>query len=143
MALFAALQAGCNMDSEHPGVTSDIEEAAIRVYPSVPTPEESVELAQQGKPLMRRFVCESCHSLTDERSGLLGPPLGGVAERVLARHDHDDLEARRWLVKHIRNPQAYPSPYRDDPAYRSHMPANHRISNDDMRALVEHLWLLR
>lgn len=143
-ALLATLAAGCNFDAEHPGVTSDIEEAATIIYPEVPGVDETVELSRQGQPLFRRFVCESCHSISDERSGLLGPPLGGIAERVLARHEHDDLEARRWLVMHIRDPQAYPSPYKQDPDYRgAHMPPNHRISNSDMKALVEYLWLLR
>jgi cytochrome c2 len=110
----------------------------------VPSAEETLKLEPTGKSLFVRAGCAACHSITKERAGLVGPPLGGLADRVLARHDNDDLEARRWLVKHIRDPITYPSPYKSEPAYKNtHMPPQHGITDEDLRALIEYLWMLR
>jgi cytochrome c551/c552 len=133
----------CNLDAENPGVTRDVEQAALNAYPELPSAEETVALAQAGAPMFQRFGCASCHAISDSRSGLLGPPLGGIAARVLERHEYDELESRRWLARHIRDPRLSPSPYKDEPAYRgAHMPTHPRLSDADLKALVEYLWLL-
>ncbi len=139
----ATVATSCNWDTNTPGVTRNAKLSAENAYPEVPPPQETLQLADRGKPMFQRFACASCHSTSADRSGLLGPPLGGVATRVLDRMDHDELAARRWMVMHIKDPIKYPSPFKQDPDYRgAHMPPNPRISDDDMRALVEYLWLL-
>ncbi|MCC7509630.1 MAG: cytochrome c [Planctomycetes bacterium] len=138
------LLAGCGPPGNIPGVTANTEMAAEAAFPAGPAAEDSLALSDKGKPMFQRFGCAACHSITAERSGLMGPPLGGLSDRVLSRHEYDDLQARRWLVKHIRDPQTFPSPYKQEPEYaRTHMPPNPRISDEDMRALVEYLWMLR
>lgn len=147
MALLAGLAVcllACMPPSNQPGITRDANAAAGAIYPESPAAEQTLELSQKGKPMFQRFGCAACHSVTTERQGLMGPPLAGVSDRVLARHEYNDLEARRWLVKHIRDPQGHPSPFKEDPAYKNtHMPPNTGIRDEDLRALVEYLWLLR
>ncbi|MBX3458753.1 MAG: cytochrome c [Planctomycetes bacterium] len=138
------LAASCMPPANTPGTTRNANAAALAVYPQAPAAEEALELSRQGKPLFQRFGCAACHSVTQERQGLMGPPLAGVSDRVLARHEYNELEARRWLVKHIRDPQGFPSPFKDEAAYKNtHMPPNSGIRDEDLRALVEYLWLLR
>jgi cytochrome c2 len=143
-AASVAFIAACNWNANTPGISATPEAAADVAYPDVPSAETSLELQDKGRRIFDASGCLSCHSKTEERNGLMGPPLGGVADRVLARHDHDALKARRWLVMHIRDPFKYPSPFKDDPAFKgTHMPPTSRVTDADMRALVEYLWLLR
>jgi hypothetical protein len=62
---------------------------------------------------------------------------------VLARHDNDSLQARRWLVKHIKDAPRFPGEFAGHPDYPGVMTPNPRISDEDLRALVEYLWTLR
>jgi cytochrome c551/c552 len=134
----------CNWNANTPGISATPEAAAEAAYAAVPSPEISLELQDRGKRIFDASGCLSCHSKTTDRNGLMGPPLGGIADRVLARHDNDTLKARRWLVMHIRDPFKYPSPFKDDPDFKGmHMPPTSRVTDTDMRALVEYLWLLR
>ncbi len=134
----------CNWNANTPGISATPEAAAEVAYAEVPSPETTLELQDKGRRIFDASGCLSCHSKTADRNGLMGPPLGGVADRVLARHDHDALKARRWLVMHIRDPHKYPSPFRDDPDFKGmHMPPTSRVTDADMQALVEYLWLLR
>ena len=123
---------------------AEVEQAAERIYAEVPDAATSSERAEYGEEFFRRAGCESCHSAREDRLGLMGPPLGGVARRVMERHENDELESRRWLIKHIKSPQLYPSPYAEDQEYHGmQMPAYAKFNDDDMRALVEFLWSLR
>lgn len=142
----ALLTAACGAwaSGNTPGVTKDPELAAKAAFPDVPEGQEAVELRLKGKKLFTRFTCATCHSTTNERMGLMGPPLAGVSERHLAANDGDELKTRRWFVKHIKDPMAFPGLQHDKPEYeRTHMPPNPRISDEDLRALVEFLWRLR
>jgi mono/diheme cytochrome c family protein len=142
-ALFA-LAACAPPEGGWPGVTEDPRQAALTIYPELPPTQEILELREQGSRLFPRFGCAACHSPDDERRGLLGPPLGGVLERNLPRWEYSDLETRRWMVRHIRNPQEFPGVMAEHPDYaRLHMPPHSRISDADMKALVEYLASLR
>ena len=136
--------AGCLDSGNVAGVSPDAESAAASAYPELPSASDAMKLKEDGSKLFRGLGCQSCHSMTPERSGLMGPPLGGVSDRVLTRQDNDPLKARRWIVMHIKDPVMHPSPYAKDDAYRgTHMPPNPRLPDADLRALVEFLWTLR
>lgn len=121
-----------------------LEATATRIYAEVPDTSDSVELIEPGQKFFRQAGCESCHSTRGDQMGLMGPPLAGVSKRVLDRHNNDPLESRRWLIKHIKSPHLYPSPYTEDENYRgAQMPAYNQFRDEDMRALVEFLWSLR
>jgi cytochrome c551/c552 len=138
--LVACGEPGGNAESRR----GEIDAAATRIYAGVPPAGETAELIERGGKLFRTGGCESCHSTRIDRMGLVGPPLGRVSDRVLDRHDNDALEARRWLVRHIKAPQLYPSPYLEDEAYTgAHMPPYNHFRDEDMRALVEFLWSLK
>lgn len=142
--LLALLCAGCMDSTNVPGVTADPEQSAANAFPDIPSSTEAMQLVEAGRKAFRGLGCESCHSITADRSGLMGPPLGGISDRVLARQDHDPLKARRWLVMHIKDPAKYPGAHVGDDAYRgTHMPPNPRVPDHDLRALVEFLWTLR
>jgi hypothetical protein len=64
-------------------------------------------------------------------------------QRALEQHDHDALEARRWLVKHIKDPARYPGQFAGHPDYPGFMVPNPRLTDEDLAALVEYLWTLR
>ncbi|MCB9894552.1 MAG: cytochrome c [Planctomycetes bacterium] len=136
--------AGCLDSGNIPGVTTDPEAAAKAAFPELPPAAEATQLKDRGSKMFNGLGCQSCHSTTHERNGLMGPPLGGVSDRVLERKDHDPLKARRWLVMHIKDPLMYPSPFADQADYKgTHMPPNPRVTDEDLRALVEFLWALR
>lgn len=142
-ALFALLLMLAACGEGAPRLSPDTEAMALAAYPAIPAAEDSLALREAGERNFRNFGCAACHSTKRERQGLLGPPLGGTAERVLPRHNNDALESRRWLARHIHDPQKYPGPFKEDPAYRGgFMPANPRIDAQPMRELVEYLWLL-
>ncbi|MBZ0136244.1 MAG: cytochrome c [Planctomycetes bacterium] len=123
---------------------AELEQAGMRIYAALPEDSAKAALIEQGQKMYRTAGCESCHSTRQDRLGLQGPPLGGVSKRVMARQDDDALEARRWLVKHIKSPRLYPSPYKDDEAYHgTFMTPYNQFRDEDMRALVEFLWSLR
>lgn len=136
---------GCSSwyDGNREGVTRSPEKAAEAAFPDVPASGEAQELIRQGERVFRTGACASCHSTTTERSGLQGPPLGGVADRHLPLNDNDPLETRRWMVKHIKEPQDFPGAFHDSPDYPNIMPANRHLTNEDLRALVEYLWSLK
>jgi hypothetical protein len=143
-ALMCAALAACGWESaSDKGITFDIEKAALNAYPELPTPEETLEAQERGRRNFMAAGCAACHSTTRERGVPPGPPLGGTAERLIPQHDGDDLAARRWLFKHIRDPQRYPGEYQTDPDYRHviMMPHN-RIPDKDLRDIVEFIWLL-
>lgn len=135
---------GCGPAAGNSSVQRDeINQAAERIYPDVPGTEESSELIERGEKFFRQSGCESCHSTRDARMGLMGPPLGGVGTRVRQRQEGSELEARRWLIRHIKSPQLFPSPYTQDEQYSgTHMPPYNHFRDEDMRALVEFLWSL-
>ena len=138
------LAAACLDSGNIPGVTADPDASAKVAFPEVPAAGDAMKLKERGSKLFQGLGCQSCHSTTDDRSGLMGPPLGGVSDRVLERNDHDPLKARRWLVMHVKDPLMHPSPFADQPEYRgTHMPPNPRVTDEDLRALVEFLWTLR
>lgn len=119
------------------------EQSARTVYPELPPAEQTSRLQEAGRHNFRSQSCEMCHSITRERKGLLGPPLGGTSERVLERHGGDALQARRWLVKHIRDPYRFPGPHAGSSEYRgASMPPNTTLPDEQMKALVEYLWHL-
>jgi len=119
------------------------EASALAAYPELPKPGDVPALQAAGKPIFKAAGCETCHSSSHDRNGLMGPPLGGVAETVLAQHKGDPLEARRWMVKHIRDPQRFPGQHAGTDDYRgSAMPPNGMLKDADLRALVEFLWHL-
>jgi mono/diheme cytochrome c family protein len=134
----------CNFgsDGNRPGITSDPEKAAIAIYPEIPSAEESLRLIEDGKKYFTAFSCAGCHSTTNDRAGLQGPPLGGTPVRYTQKNDDDELEARRWLVKHIKSPQDYPGIYFNTEEYPNFMPPNQNISDADLKSLVEFLWSL-
>ncbi len=136
---------GCSSwyDSNRPGVTKDPEKAAENSFPDVPDSDEARKLIEQGERIFRTAACASCHSTTSERMGLQGPPLGGVADRHLPENDNDPLETRRWMVKHIKEPQEYPGAFHDSREYPNIMPPGRHLADEDLRALVEYLWSLR
>ena len=143
MMLSALLLTGCPPAGNQPGVTSDPEQSALNAYPDIPDSSQAMADAERGGKLFRQFTCLSCHSTDGERRNLAGPPLGGVSDRTLARNNNNSLEARRWLVKHIKDPGRDPGEYAghaDDPNF---MTPNPRITDEDLRALVEYLWSLR
>lgn len=140
---FLVSACGAWTSANTPGVTKDPEESAEQAFPDIPDGQQAVDLRLKGEKLFMRFGCGSCHSVTDERQGLMGPPLAGVADRHLPEHDNNALEARRWLVKHVKDPISFPGLYHDKPEYKgAHMPPNPRISDEDLRALVEFMWHL-
>ena len=143
--LICLAMAGCGPAGGNESVQRDeIEQAATRIYAAVPAEEDQPGLIQTGQKFFRRAGCESCHSVREDRMGLMGPPLGGLPKRLLERHSDDELESRRWLIKHIKSPHLYPSPYVDDEQYEGmQMPAYAKFNDEDMRALVEFLWSLR
>jgi mono/diheme cytochrome c family protein len=145
LILFALLSSGCGgWDANTPGVTKDPEQSAKEAFPDIPDGQQAADMRIEGEKLFKRFGCGTCHSTGEERNGLMGPPLAGVGDRHLPENDNDPLETRRWLVKHIKDPIAFPGMYHDKPEYKgTHMPPNPRISDEDLAALVEFLWHLR
>ncbi|MCA8910363.1 MAG: cytochrome c [Planctomycetes bacterium] len=142
--LSALLLAACTDNANIPGVTQDPEASAKAAYPDVPPAEEANELIDRGQKLFKGLTCEQCHSTGPDRSGLAGPPLGGYADRALEHQDHDPLKARRWTVKHIKDPRKYPGSFAGTDEYRgTFMTPFNRITDDDLRALVEYLFSLR
>lgn len=140
----AAIVAGCGAGNSDPEAARRyIEQKAAETYPGTPDSQDIPALRDRGKGVFRAAGCEMCHSATAQRNGLAGPPLGGISERMLARHNQDGLEGRRWLFKHIRDPQRFPGPYADSDEYRgAFMPPNGTLKDDDLRALIEFLWHL-
>lgn len=121
----------------------NVEAFAQKTYPGLPTPDEIQKLIGHGQHAFKASSCEMCHSTTTDRKGLAGPALGGVSARVLERHKGDPLEARRWLAKHVRDPQVFPGPNAGADEYRGlAMPPNAMLREEQMRALVEYLWSL-
>ena len=142
--VFLCLLAGCLENSNVPGVTRDPEESAKTAYPDLPDSSQAVELIERGEKLFRGLTCEQCHSTGSERNGLMGPPLGGLSDRIIEQEDNDPLEARRWTLKHIKDPAKYPSKFAGQDDYRgAHMTPFPRITDEDLRALVEYLFSLR
>jgi cytochrome c2 len=141
--LLLFLLAGCPISTNQPGVTADAEQAALNAYPDIPDSSQAMADSERGSKLFRQFTCHSCHSTDDERRNLAGPPLGGVSDRVLERQNNNSLEARRWLVKHIKDPAKYPGEFAGHTDYPNFMTPNPRITDEDLRALVEYLWSLR
>jgi mono/diheme cytochrome c family protein len=139
----ALVVAGCPDYSNQPGLTADPEQAALNAYPDIPAGEQAMQDAERGAKLFKQATCISCHSTEGDRRNLAGPPLGGVSDRVLARHDNDALKARRWLVKHIKDAPSYPGEFAGHPDYPNFMTPNPRLTDEDLRALVEYLWTLR
>ncbi|MDC1142145.1 cytochrome c [Planctomycetota bacterium] len=133
---------GFGAGGNQPGITSDPDKAALAIYPSAPTAEETLALKEEGKDFFTAFGCASCHSTTGERASLQGPPLAGTANRYTQRNDGDELEARRWMVKHIKQPQDFPGVFFNTEEYPNFMPPNRNITDADMKALVEFLWSL-
>lgn len=123
--------------------TRYIEQAAATSLAAVPGAEESASLRETGRNVFRGSGCEMCHSITRQRNGMAGPPLGGISERMLERYSNDALEGRRWLFKHIRDPRRFEGPFANSPDYRgAFMPPNGQIKDEELRALVEFLWHL-
>lgn len=144
LVLVTALAACGPMGGNSATQKDELEKAAVRIYAEVPDSAKSAELVERGQKFFRQAGCESCHSTRLDRMGLMGPPLGGVSQRVLDRHSNDQLEGRRWLVKHIKSPELYPSPFTEEQEYEGmQMPAYAKFNDEDMRALVEFLWTLR
>lgn len=136
--------AGCMGDSNVPGLTKDPEAAAEAAFPALPDGNEGPELIERGYKMFKGLGCEQCHSTNTARKGLQGPPLGGLSDRVIDNHDGDPLQARRWTVRHIKDPQQYPGDYAGHEDYKgSFMTPYNRVADDDMRALVEYLFSLR
>jgi hypothetical protein len=143
-ALLCGILVGCGWESaSDKGITFDIEEAVMNAYPERPTVQETLDAQESGRRNFMAAGCAACHSTTRDRGVLIGPPLGGTAERLLPQHGGDDLEARRWIFKHIRDPQRYPGEYQTDPAYRGAIMLPHnRIPDRDLRDIVEFIWML-
>jgi cytochrome c5 len=134
----------CGCPEPNPNAARDsVDTLALQAYPAVPAVADIPALRDAGRRIFVGSSCEMCHSTTPERKGLAGPPLGGVSTRVLERFKGDPLEGRRWLVKHIRDPHVYPSPFAGTDDYRgAAMPPNGRLQEQHMRELVEYLWSL-
>jgi cytochrome c5 len=142
LALLALFACAC-FESNPNAARDSAESLAKAAYPAVPDVNEIPALRTTGQRMFGASSCEMCHSTTRERKGLAGPPLGGISGRVLERFKGDPLESRRWLVKHIRDPHAFPSPFAGSEDYRNAaMPPNGRLREKDMQALVEYLWSL-
>jgi cytochrome c2 len=117
---------------------------AEQVYAKLPEAAEATKLAEHGEKLFNSQACGSCHATATARGGLMGPPLGGVGAAVTARHQGDELAARRWMYKHIRDPQKWPGPHHGSDEYKgSAMPCYRGLQDQDVSALVEFLWTLR
>lgn len=122
----------------------DWAQKAEQVYPKLPEPEAAAKLAEHGGKLFNAQACGSCHATGTARGGLMGPPLGGVGPATAARHGGDELAARRWMYKHIRDPLAWPGPLHGTDEYKaSAMPGYRGLQDQDVSALVEFLWTLR
>lgn len=143
IVFFAGL-AGCGGSNADPKATERyIEKQALEAYPTVPSAAEIPALRDKGRDIFKAAGCELCHSTLRERQGMRGPPLGGISERMLERHNKDALAGRRWMYKHIRDPQRFAGPHAGSPEYTgAFMPPNGRLNDDEMRALVEFLWHL-
>lgn len=141
LLLLAACGGGANAD---PRATEKyIEQQASSAYAALPDAAEIPALRDKGRDIFKAAGCELCHSTLRQRQGMTGPPLGGISEQMLDRHKKDALEGRRWLFKHIRDPQRFPGPHAGADDYRgAFMPPNNRLNNDEMRALIEFLWHL-
>jgi cytochrome c551/c552 len=143
LALAAAACGGGGSNRDPQAMTRHIEEQSRAAYPALPGADESATLRERGRGIFKAAGCELCHSTSRERKGMSGPPLGGLAEVMPGRHDNDALEARRWLYRHIRDPQRFAGPHAGTPEYRgAFMPPNTRLNDDEMRALIEFLWHL-
>jgi len=119
------------------------EKQAVEAYPAVPSAADGAKMRDQGQPIFRAAGCEVCHSTARDRKGMTGPPLGGISERMLAEHNNDPLEGRRWLYKHIRDPGRFPGQHAGKSEYSgAFMPPNDRLKDDELRALIEFLWHL-
>ncbi len=115
-----------------------------QVYTKLPDATEATKLAEHGEKLFNSQACGSCHATGAARGGLMGPPLGGVGAAVTSRHAGDELAARRWMYKHIRDPQKWPGPHHGSDEYKSSaMPSYRGLQDQDVSALVEFLWTLR
>jgi len=144
VAVILALAAACACAERNPNAARDAaERMALRAYPELPAVADVPALREAGRTHFRSQACEMCHSTSAERKGLAGPPMGGLAVRVLERHGGDALEGRRWLVKHIRDPHVFPSPHAGTAEYRgAAMPPNGRLQEKQLREIVEYLWSL-
>lgn len=139
--LCAACSGNSNANTNKP---AGGDEGAAMAIAALPTQAEQGPLAAQGSEVFKKYACGTCHSRSLQREGLGGPPLGGAATRHLTRQSGDELAARRWFYAHIRNPNGHPGTYHYDGAYAAvKMPAYEQISNEEMRALVEHLMTMR
>jgi cytochrome c2 len=144
LILSTLLVAACTDNANTPGVTKDPEASAKAAYPKVPDASKAGELIDRGQKLFKSLTCQQCHSTGPERSGLSGPPLGGYADRALQKQDSDPLKARRWTVKHIKDPRKYPGQFAGTDEYKgTFMTPFNRITDEDLRALVEYLFSLR
>jgi len=120
------------------------DEGAAKAISALPSAEDQKTLAHAGADVFKLYGCAACHSRTNERQGLSGPPLGRTAERHLTRQKNDELAARRWFFAHIRNPDGHPGLYHDDGAYSgTKMPSFAQLPDNEMRALIEYLMTMR
>ncbi len=90
--------------------------------------------AQNGKLLLRQFGCSACHEIPGVAGGRgkVGPPLGGVAERVYIAGVLPNTPER--MASFIRHPQAA------DP--RSAMP-DMGVNEEHARDMVAYLYGLK
>jgi cytochrome c2 len=137
----AACGGNVNMPQNRP---ASGDEGAAKAIAELPSADDQKRLAQTGAEVFKKFGCGNCHSRTNERQGLSGPPLGKTAERHLTRQKSDELATRRWFYSHIRNPIGHPGLYHDDGAYSgTKMPAFPQPTDEEMRALIEYLMAMR
>jgi cytochrome c len=97
------------------------------------SPQLLVGDSARGKRLMREYGCHTCHVIpgVDGANSVVGPPLGGIAERVYAG---GRLNTPPNLVAFIRDPQAVDA--------RTPMP-NVGANEPDARDMAAYLYTLR
>jgi cytochrome c5 len=143
IALSTALSA-CGGNAPRPANTPVGDEGAAAAIAAVPSLEDQKRMAAIGADVFKKYGCGSCHSRSNQREGLAGPPLGKTGEAHVTRQGGDELAARRWFFAHIRNPKAHPGLHHADGAYSgTRMPGYTQISDSEMRALVEFIMTLR
>jgi len=112
-------------------------EAARRLAP--PASADAI-LVLEGKILYTDKMCNTCHHVNRKRGVLNGPNLAAIGARIVARTGGEDA-ASRWLHDHLRNPERFPGPERDQfPTTR--MPAV-PMSDPERERLVAYLLSLR